>query len=84
MSLLNKNNKLEYKEPNEIKRWTCIYRIYLPRAYLCRKKVIVKIPRWPVLSSETLTWGGYEGHNLYKFLGWEGLQKVKMRGILGA
>jgi len=28
------NNKLEYKEPNAIKRWTCIYRRYLPRAYL--------------------------------------------------
>ena len=42
------------------------------------------MPRWPVLSSEILTSGGYEGHNLYKFLGLESLQQVNIGGILGA
>ena len=50
---------------------------------LCRKKFIAKTPQWPIFSSKSLTWGGYEGHNLYKCLGWEGLQQVNVGGIFG-
>ena len=45
------------------------------------KNFVVKIPRWLVISRKILTWGGYEGHNLYKFLGWGCLQQVNIEGI---
>ena len=42
------------------------------------------MPRWPILNSKISTWGGYEDPNLYKLLGWEGLQQVNVGAILGA